>query len=88
MDHEILVAAGLMAAGIGLAIWLAVIVRRGRSRPYGTCGFSSEDFEKMTMPAHERLARSLAYMHGYPETEWRRFTAMAVSYLIVSRRHS
>lgn len=72
--------AGLIAGGtlylIGAAgAWLS----RRRER---VTGFSKEDAELLTMPAHERVARQLAIRAGAPEFMWRRYTPLAISTIL------
>jgi hypothetical protein len=75
-----MVAELMIAAGIGILITASIITRR-RTQPRVT-GFSSDDIEMLTMPAHERLARQLAKFYGAPSFMWRRYTPLAVSIII------
>jgi hypothetical protein len=62
-----------------------MIADRFRTRPRVT-GFDAESIEWLTMPAHERLAKQLARYHGYPDFLWRKFTPLAVSIILTSRK--
>lgn len=70
----------IMGVGLGLSI-AALIANNWRSKPRVT-GFSHEDAEMLTMPAHERVARALAVRAGAPEFMWRRYTPLAVSIIL------
>jgi hypothetical protein len=83
MDHEILAATALIAAGIGNIIAI-MIADRYRSKPR-VSGFSAADIELLTTPRHEVLAKKLAQMHGHPTFMWRKFTPLAVAYILASR---
>ncbi|MEH2517455.1 hypothetical protein V1279_003028 [Bradyrhizobium sp. AZCC 1610] len=51
-------------------------------------GFDDADLELLNMPAHERIAKDLAKLHGYPEFMWRRFTPLAVTILLMRGRNA
>jgi hypothetical protein len=72
---------GEILIGIGAAIVVALLIINNRKKPR-VSGFSSEDVELLTMPAHEQVARQLARYHGAPEFMWRRYTALAVSIIL------
>lgn len=77
------VGSALMTIGglIVLAGGLVGIIRYSFEEPR-VYGFSEEDTELLMMPNHERLARQLAQIHGYPPFEWRRFTPLAVAEIL------
>jgi hypothetical protein len=72
------IAYGLIAIGL---IVIAYSVNAIRRQPRVSM-FSSSEMELLMMPAHERLARAYARIHGAPEFEWRRFTHLAVAEII------
>ncbi|WFU52281.1 hypothetical protein QA639_21470 [Bradyrhizobium pachyrhizi] len=76
---------GDIILGLGLGLTIAALIannwRQSKARVYG---WSAEDAEKLTMPAHERLARQLAVRAGAPEFMWRRYTPLAVSIILRS----
>jgi hypothetical protein len=75
------IAAAMMIAGATLYAIGSAGVWWSRRRERVT-GFSTEDTELLTMPAHERLARQLAIRAGAPEFMWRRYTPLAVSIIL------
>lgn len=72
---------GDIALGAGLAISIAALIANNW-RPKRVKGFSPEDVELLSMPAHERVARALAVKAGAPEFMWRRYTPLAVSIIL------
>jgi hypothetical protein len=75
---EIMVVTGIVTfIVIKIYVWC-------RPRPRVT-GFDAETAELLSTPRHEVLAKQLAQMHGYPPLMWRKFTPLAVSYILASR---
>jgi hypothetical protein len=70
----------ILGLGLGLTI-AALIANNWRSEPR-VKGFSASDAERLTMPAHEIVARQLAVAAGAPEFMWRRYTPQAVLKLL------
>ncbi|BAR61946.1 hypothetical protein NK6_8799 [Bradyrhizobium diazoefficiens] len=69
----------LLIAGCSIIIAAGITAWRFRPKPR-VSGWSAEDVELLTMPAHERVARQLCCFHGQPE--WRRYTALAVATIL------
>ncbi|MHC2552368.1 hypothetical protein [Bradyrhizobium elkanii] len=71
----------LLIAGCSIIIAAGITAWRFRPKPR-VSGFSAEDVELLSMPAHERVARQLCRFHGQPEFMWRRYTALAVAQIL------
>jgi hypothetical protein len=75
-------AIALMAAGVTLYLIGVAGPWWFRRRNARITGFSKEDAELLSMPAHERVARQLAIQTGAPEFMWRRYTPLAISIIL------
>jgi hypothetical protein len=78
--------AGVHCIIVGVLLLIAAAAARWMQREERISGFDAESTELLNMPAHERIAKDLAKLHGHPEFMWRRFTPLAVTFLLMRGR--